>query len=162
MVFFLLISKYYFWKGFIMKTENELILHIYESSQMGIEAINNLLKELKNKENKIKKILEDELKEYEKFYKSSEKLLKKEKIELKEKGKMAKMMSKMGIKKEVLSDNSDSKIAQMLTQGLTMGVTQIAAKIDSYKDVISKNHMELAKEYKKFQENSIEKLKSYL
>ena len=129
---------------------------------MGIEAINNLLKELKNKENKIKKILEDELKEYEKFYKSSEKLLKKEKIELKEKGKMAKMMSKMGIKKEVLSDNSDSKIAQMLTQGLTMGVTQIAAKIDSYKDVISKNHMELAKEYKKFQENSIEKLKSYL
>lgn len=145
-----------------MKTENELILHIYESSQMGIEAINNLLKELKNKENKIKKILEDELKEYEKFYKSSEKLLKKEKIELKEKGKMAKMMSKIGIKKEVLSDNSDSKIAQMLTQGLTMGVTQIAAKIDSYKDVISKNHMELAKEYKKFQENSIEKLKSYL
>ena len=145
-----------------MKTENELILHIYESSQMGIEAINNLLKELKNKENKIKKILEDELKEYEKFYKSSERLLKKEKIELKEKGKMAKMMSKMGIKKEVLSDNSDSKIAQMLTQGLTMGVTQIAAKIDSYKDVISKNHMELAKEYKKFQENSIEKLKSYL
>lgn len=162
MVFFLLISKYYFWKGFIMKTENELILHIYESSQMGIEAINNLLNELKNKENKIKKILEDELKEYEKFYKSSEKLLKKEKIELKEKGKMAKMMAKIGIKKEVLSDNSDSKIAQMLTQGLTMGVTQIAAKIDSYKDVISKNHMELAKNYKKFQENSIEKLKSYL
>ena len=145
-----------------MKTENELILHIYESSQMGIEAINNLLNELKNKENKIKKILEDELKEYEKFYKSSEKLLKKEKIELKEKGKMAKMMAKIGLKKEVLSDNSDSKIAQMLTQGLTMGVTQIAAKIDSYKDVISKNHMELAKNYKKFQENSIEKLKSYL
>ena len=145
-----------------MKTENELIFHIYESSQMGIEAINNLLNELKNKENKIKKILEDELKEYEKFYKSSEKLLKKEKIELKEKGKMAKMMAKIGIKKEVLSDNSDSKIAQMLTQGLTMGVTQIAAKIDSYKDVISKNHMELAKNYKKFQENSIEKLKSYL
>lgn len=145
-----------------MKTENELILHIYESSQMGIEAINNLLNELKNKENKIKKILEDELKEYEKFYKSSEKLLKKEKIELKGKGKMAKMMAKIGIKKEVLSDNSDSKIAQMLTQGLTMGVTQIAAKIDSYKDVISKNHMELAKNYKKFQENSIEKLKSYL
>ena len=145
-----------------MKTENELILHIYESSQMGIEAINNLLNELKNKENKIKKILEDELKEYEKFYKSSEKLLKKEKIELKEKGKMDKMMAKIGIKKEVLSDNSDSKIAQMLTQGLTMGVTQIAAKIDSYKDVISKNHMELAKNYKKFQENSIEKLKSYL
>ena len=145
-----------------MKTENELILHIYESSQMGIEAINNLLNELKNKENKIKKILEDELKEYEKFYKSSEKLLKKEKIELKEKGNMAKMMAKIGIKKEVLSDNSDSKIAQMLTQGLTMGVTQIAAKIDSYKDVISKNHMELAKNYKKFQENSIEKLKSYL
>ena len=145
-----------------MKTENELILHIYESSQMGIEAINNLLNELKNKVCKIKKILEDELKEYEKFYKSSEKLLKKEKIELKEKGKMAKMMAKIGIKKEVLSDNSDSKIAQMLTQGLTMGVTQIAAKIDSYKDVISKNHMELAKNYKKFQENSIEKLKSYL
>lgn len=145
-----------------MKTNNEILLHIYQSSEMGMEAINNLLNELKCKENKIKNILEDELKEYEKFYKESLKLLKKDKVELTEKGKMAKIMSKIGIKKEVISDNSDSKIAQMLTQGLTMGVLEIASKIDRYKDNIEKKYLELAKDYKKFQENSIEKLKSYL
>ena len=145
-----------------MKTNNEILLHIYQSSEMGMEAINNLLNELKCKENKIKNIFEDELKEYEKFYKESLKLLKKDKVELTEKGKMAKIMSKIGIKKEVISDNSDSRIAQMLTQGLTMGVLEIASKIDRYKCNIEKKYLELAKDYKKFQENSIEKLKAYL
>lgn len=144
-----------------MKSENELLLHIYESAEMGYSAITDILNELKNKENKIKKALEDELKEYEKFHKEALKLLKKEKIETKE-NKMSKMMAKMGIKKEVMSDNSDSKIALVLTQGLVMGVTKITAKINSYKDSLPKSHLSLANDYKKFQENSIEKLKAYL
>ena len=71
-------------------------------------------------------------------------------------------MSKMGIKKEVMNDNSDAKIAQVLTQGLTMGVVEITSKIDTYKDIVDKKHLNLAKEYLEFQKNSIENLKPYL
>lgn len=145
-----------------METKNELILHIYDSSKMGINSLKNLLTELKNKENKLKKVIEDELKEYEKFYKETKKILKKEDVELNDNNVMAKMMSKMGIKKEVMNDNSDAKIAQILTQGLTMGVVEITSKIDTYKDIVDKKNLNLAKDYLKFQENSIEELKQYL
>ena len=145
-----------------METKNELVLHIYNSSKMGINSLKNLLMELKDKENKLKKAIEDELKEYETFYKETQKILKKEGVELKNDNVMAKMMSKMGIKKEVMNDNSDAKIAQILTQGLTMGVVEITSKIDTYKDIVDKKHLDLAKDYLKFQKKSIEDLKQYL
>ena len=50
------------------------------------------------------KIFEDELKEYENFVKKSEKILKKNKIEPKEKGLMADLMSKMGMNIEMMKD----------------------------------------------------------
>lgn len=145
-----------------METKNELVLHIYNSSKMGINSLKNLLTELKDKENKLKKAIEDELKEYEYFYKETQKILKKQDIELCDNNMMSKMMSKMGIKKEVKRDNSDAKMAQLLTQGLTMGVVEITSKIDTYKDIVDKKHLNLAKEYLKFQEKSIEDLKPYL
>jgi len=145
-----------------METKNELVLHIYNSSQMGINSLKNLLTELKDKENKLKKPIEDELKEYEKFYKESEKILEKAGVDLKDSSIMSKMMSKMGIKKEVMNDNSDAKIAQVLTQGLTMGVVEITSKIDTYKDIVDKKHLNLANKYLEFQKNSIENLKPYL
>ena len=129
-----------------METKNELVLHIYNSSKMGINSLKNLLMELKDKENKLKKAIEDELKEYENFYKETQKILKKEGVELKNDNVMAKMMSKMGI----------------LTQGLTMGVVEITSKIDTYKDIVDKKHLDLAKDYLKFQKKSIEDLKQYL
>ena len=46
-----------------MKTDNELMVHIYNSSKIGVNSLANLLNEIKTKENKLKKIIEDELKE---------------------------------------------------------------------------------------------------
>lgn len=145
-----------------MNTKNELIMHIYNSSKMGVNSLNNLLIELKDKENKLKKVVEEQLQAYEDFYKETKKILQKEKIELKEDNVMAKMMSKVGIKKEVMKDNSDAKIAQILTQGLTMGVVEITSKIDTYQDIVDKKHLNIAKDYLKFQQKAIDNLKNYL
>ena len=145
-----------------MKTDNELFVHIYNSSKIGVNSLTNLLNEIKTKENKLKKIIEDELKEYEKFLKESEKILKKEDIDLKDESLMMKMTSKYGMKKEVLNDNSDAKIAQILMQGFTMGVIEIESKIDTYKDAVSKKDLNFAKDYLKFQQDEIEKLKKYI
>ena len=75
---------------------------------------------------------------------------------------MAKMMSKMGIKKEVESDNSDAAIAHMLIEGLTMGSIDIETKINNYKTKADKKILKLAKDYATFQKQEIEKLKMYL
>ena len=72
------------------------------------------------------------------------------------------MMAKMGISKEVKSDNSDSAIADLLIKEISMGSIDMEKKIKQYKDEVSYNELELAKEFLKFQEKTIDKLKDYL
>lgn len=143
-----------------MNENLELLEFIYQSSDMGKKALEDLLKELKEKENKIKSIVSDELKLYEKYYKESQKLAKDMKLE---KGQMmSKMASSMSIKKEVKNDNSDAAIAHMLIEGLTMGSIDIDTKINNYETKAHKKVLKLAKDYAKFQRDEIEKLKAYL
>ena len=75
---------------------------------------------------------------------------------------MTKMMAKMGIKKEVMMDNSDSAIAKMLIEGLTMGSLEMHTKIKDYEKEVEKETVSLAKDFLKFQEEQMENLKKYL
>ena len=52
-----------------MNENNELLMHLYQINDMGVKSTTKLINLLKNKDNKIKKILENELKEYEKYLK---------------------------------------------------------------------------------------------
>lgn len=145
-----------------MNENNELLLYIYENASMGVKSTTTLIKTINNKDNKIKKILEDELKKYESFVKDSEKLLKKYKVEKKEKGFIADISSYMGIKMEMLKDNSDARVADMLTKGFTMGNLDITKKIDMYEKDADKDILNLAKKLLNFGEYNIELLKPYL
>ena len=145
-----------------MNENNELLLYIYENADMGVKSTTTLIRTINGKDNKIKKVLEGELKGYENFLKKSEKLLKKYKVEKKTKGIMADMGSFMGIKMEMLKDNSDARVADMLTKGFTMGNIDITKKIDMYKDDAEKDIIDLAKELLEFGKANIEYLKPYL
>ena len=137
-------------------------MHIYETCDMGVKSTTKLIDLLRDKDNKIKKLLEDELKEYEKYLVKSEKLLKKNKVEPEGAGMMAEMMAKMSMKMDVKKDNSDSSIAGILTEGFTMGVINMNKKIEAYKDDCDSSIIELARDIVKFQEKEIKNLKSYL
>lgn len=145
-----------------MNENNELLTYIYQVASMGVKSTTTLINTIKNTNNKIKKIVEDELKEYESFLKESKRLLKKNKIATKDKGFMVELMSKMGIKMEMLKDNSDPSIAEMLIQGFTMGVVEMEHKIDRYKENADRSIIKLAKRLLKYQQESIEILKPYL
>lgn len=145
-----------------MNENNELLLYIYENASMGVKSTTTLIRTINNKDNKIKKILEGELKGYENFVKDSEKLLKKYKIEKKQKGFMADISSYMGIKMEMLKDNSDARVADMLTKGFTMGNLDITKKIDMYEKNADKDILNLAKKLLDFGKSNIELLKPYL
>lgn len=145
-----------------MNENIELLEFIYKTAEMGSFTLTKLINELKDKENKIKKVVEDEIKGYEKYMKESKKLIDKEKYEFKETGLMAKMGASMGIKKETRADNSDAAIAHMIIEGLTMGVVDISTKINNYKEVALKDVISLASDFLKFQESEIERLKEFL
>ena len=121
-----------------MNENVELLEYIYRNAEMGVFTLTTLINELKDKENKIKKTVEDEIKGYEKYLKESKKIIENSKYDLKENGMMSKMGASMGIKKETKCDNSDAAISHMIIEGLTMGVVDISTKINNYKEKIGK------------------------
>ncbi len=145
-----------------MNENNELLEHMYQDGEMATYSLETLLNELKGKDNKIIKVIEDILKNYENYYKDFKKQLKKEKVNPKSSGMMAKMGSSFGIKKEVIVDNSDSRIADMLIKGLTMGTLDMEKKISKYSENIDKKTLKQAEAFLKFQQESIEELKKFL
>lgn len=145
-----------------MNENNEMLEFIYQNAHMGVNSCTSLIKILNGKDNKIKKIVEDELKGYEDFVKRSEKLLKKNKVEPKDKGIIADISSKIGMNMEMMKDNSDSRVADMLTKGFTMGNVDITKKIDRYEKTLDKEVLKLAKELLEFGKKNIEILKPYL
>lgn len=145
-----------------MNENMELLNFVYENAEMGVHTLNNLSDILRNKDNKIKGLIEDELKEYNNFLKESEKLLKKNKLEPKKTNLMDKFSSKMGIAMETMKDNSDPAIASMVIEGLTMGIVEMETKIENYKKIVDKKILKLSNKFVKFQEEEIEKLKTFM
>lgn len=145
-----------------MKEKNELILHIFQDAEMSSITLEKLLSDLKNKDNKIKKTVEDVLKEYKTYLKKAKTNLKKEHAEVSKNSMFAKMMAKMGVKKEVQNDNSDSAIADMLIKGISMGSIDMEKKIKQYENDVSEEDLKFAYEFLKFQEKAIDIFKAYL
>ena len=145
-----------------MNENLELYKHILKDSDMSVCSLTKLLKDLKNKDNKITKTVEDILKGYERYLKECKDYLKEHDCELEYDGMMAKMGAGMGIKKEVDSDNSDSNIADMLIKGISMGSIDMEKKIKDYEDEVDKKELKFAKDFLKFQQDVITNLKKFL
>ena len=142
-----------------MNEEQELMKHIHKDASMAAYSITKLLDDLRKKDNKIKKYLQEILKEYEKYAEITNNELENNCATPVEEGSMAKMMASMGIKKEVMADNSDAAMADMMIKGISMGTIEMEKKISDYKDVVSKDQLKIAKDFLKFQQETIEKLK---
>lgn len=145
-----------------MNENLELMMSLYKTSEMGVYSTTCLINTLRNKENKIKPLLESEIKEYEKYKNKSEKILNKKDLELPNNSLMTKMSSNMGIKMEAIMDNSDSAIASMLIEGFTMGILEAKSKIEKYKGVCDNKYLKIYKDFLKFQEKEIKHLKTFI
>ena len=141
----------------------EIVNHIYKDSEMAISTLTKLSNTLEKKDNKIKDTVEDIIKGYERYFKDAKKILNKNNCKKEKNGFVSKVMANMGIDKEVKDDNSDSAISDMLIKGVSMGSIDLEKKLAKYKDKeIDDKVLELANNFKDFQEDIIEKLKKYL
>lgn len=142
--------------------ENKNILEsIYKDANMAVYTLNTLLKNLENKDNKIKSDIEKIFEEYKKYESEAKDLLIKNDLEVKEINMLSKLSSDIGVKKEVIDDNSDASIADMLIKGVSMGSIDIDKCISVNKKA-DKKILEFAKDFHKFQEKTIDKLKKHL
>ena len=145
-----------------MNENNELLMFIYKNADMGVKSTTKLINLLNTRDNKIKNIVEGELKGYENFLKKSKELLKKNEVNPKGSSVIADISSSIAMDMEFMKDNSDAKIADILIRGFTMGNIEIDKKIDKFKDDADKDILKIAKDLKKFGEENIELLKPYL
>ena len=145
-----------------MNEENELLEIMYQDCFMACKNLSVLLQEIKDKDNKIKGKLEFILKSYECYLKDVKKYLKSNKIKPKKVSKFALIGAKMKMKKDVRNDNSDSKISDIVIQGLVMGIIDINKRLDDYREIVSKEIVNICENLLKFQQKSVDELKSYL
>ena len=141
----------------------EIVNHIYKDSEMAISTLTKLSTTLEKKDNKIKDTVEDIIKGYERYFKDAKKILNKNNCKKEKNGLVSKVMANMGIDKEVKDDNSDSAMADMLIKGVSVGSIDLEKKLAKYKDKeIDDKVLELANDFKDFQDDIIKKLKEYL
>lgn len=145
-----------------MNKQIELLEQIYKDATMGRTSTQTLLKDLEDKDNKIIDDVEEIFEEYEDFEEKAKEELIAHDVTPEDEGVITKMMSTMGINKEVKKDNSDSAIADMLIQGLSMGVVEMEKRINTDTDDIDKEILKFAKDFLKFQQKYQKDLKKYL
>ncbi len=140
----------------------ELAALILKDADMSVYTLSGLLEDLKDKDNKIKGPVEDILKGYERYLEKASFYLEANDVEERYKSLMGKLMSRMGVKKEVRKDNSDSAIADMLIQGVSMGSIDMEKKLNAYKDSDNSEELAMAHDFYEFQQEVINELKKYL
>ena len=149
-----------------MSNQDELILYLCKNVKMGLSSTTKIIKILKNKDNKIKKVLESYVKTYEHYLKMAKDLKQKYNVKATKNKFMQKLMANTMMEEEIKRDNSDSKIANILIRGFTIGEIDIEKRIkDSVNNLDKKEKsdiLELAKELHAFNKNSIVELKDYL
>ena len=57
-----------------MNENEELLEYIYQTADMGTKSLTDLLNDINDKDNKIKKLISEQLKGYEKYLKYPEKI----------------------------------------------------------------------------------------
>ena len=132
---------------------------IHKGACMGIDAISFVLDKVED--DSLKKELEKEEKEYNQIKEKVEKIYPKyNEGKPHETGIMTKAMTWSGIEMKTMNDKSNSKIAELLLQGVNMGIIEGRKILNNKK--INKEVNDIIEEYVTMQEESVETLKKYL
>lgn len=132
---------------------------IHKGACMGIDAINFVLDKVDDKN--LEKLLRSELKSYDATKDIIEKVYPKYNDgNPHETGVITKAMTWSGIEMKTMTDKSNSKIAELLLQGVNMGVIEGRRILNQKK--INKEVESIITDYVTMQEKFVEDLKKYL
>lgn len=142
-----------------MSNENYVLNEINKGIKMGMDSISNVSQKVQDdrfkqdlkcqydKYNQILNNVNDELSNYDAFPK--------------ELNPMQKAMGWVMIEWNTMSDKSDSKISEMMLQGINMGIIE-GVKLLHQNPNCETGTKNILSEFVKFQENTVEQLKKYL
>ncbi|HHX16736.1 MAG TPA: hypothetical protein GX725_02370 [Mollicutes bacterium] len=142
-----------------MEENKNALDEVNKGCTMGIEAINNLIDKVDSKD--FKKILEKQLKQYDKIEDKINKIYSKySEKEPHEVSKIEKTMADYMTKMKTMRDHTDSKIAEILLQGTNMGIIEGKRILNNKK--LDKEVYDLLEKFIDDQERIVEDIKKYL
>ena len=141
-----------------MKEEMNVLDELNKGACMGMDAIDFIIDKVEDKE--FLDILHEQYKKYQDISKKIHKLYPDCDKEPHETNAMNKAMTWYGIEMRTLTDQSDSKIAELLLQGTNMGIIE-GRRLLNNKD-INKDINSVIDEYVTMQEQAVEEYKKFL
>lgn len=132
---------------------------VHKGACMGTDAIHFVLDKVED--DNLKKVLEEELYQYQEIAKRVEEVYPKYNDgKPHETSAMNKAMTWSGVEMKTMADKSNSKIAELLLQGVNMGIIEGRKLLNKKK--MNKEVEDIISTYVTMQEKSVEVLKQYL
>ena len=142
------------------KINKDVLDELNKGCAMGMDALRDILDKVENK--KFKKVLEKEFDKYKDIHHRIEKKYEQySKEEPTETTAINKAMTSMMTEMKLMKDRSDSKIAELLSQGTNMGIIE-GRKLLNHKENLDKEVEAILNDFIEMQEESIEIYKEYL
>ena len=142
------------------KVNKDVLDELNKGCAMGMDAIRDILDKVED--TKFKKVLDDEFDKYKDVHhRIEEKYEDYSKEEPTETNAMNKAMTTMMTDMKLMTDHSDSKIAELLMQGTNMGIIE-GKKLLNHKEHLDKEVESILKDFIDMQENSVETYKKFL
>ena len=143
-----------------MKEENINALdEIHKGAYMGMDAIKFTLDKVEDET--FKEVLQKDYDDYQTIAQKIEKIYPEYDDDDPHKtNTMNKVMTKSGIEMKTMNDHSNSKIAELLLQGMNMGIIEGRRILNQKK--IDEKVRDIVSEYVNMQEKSMDTLKNYL
>ena len=142
-----------------MKEDINALDEVHKGACMGKDAIHFIMDKVED--SKLKDVLNKQYQDYQDIAKRVEEIYPKyNKGKPHETGAMTKAMTWSGVEMKTLTDHSDSKLAELLLQGVNMGIIE-GRKLLNNKN-IDQEVNDIINKYVSMQEVSVEVLKGYL
>ncbi len=142
-----------------MIQEEEMLKYICQNAEMGRDGIAHVVKIAEDPE--FRRVLETQQAEYQETYNTADKMLQQRGEKPAASNPMAKMASYVTSSVKTLNDHSPSRIAEMMIQGSTMGITKMIKRINEY-DGQNEEILKLARKQVKTEQANIEEMKKFL
>lgn len=143
------------------KASAKLLDGMYKNVRMGADSILELIPKVEDE--KMRHELVYQLGRYEEFSNKLKNMLSTMGEAINDEGTLAKFGTKMSVAVNTMIDSTPSHIAEMMIQGGTMGVTDATKLLREYENSsCSEEALAITRKIIKFEESTIERLKSFL
>ena len=142
-----------------MINDVKLLNHIHQNADMGRDSLRHILNLSNSSE--LSSAVRTQIDDYEKVYIASEKMLKDRGAVAEDARATSKFMANIGSRMETMMDSSESKLAEMIIQGSTMGITTLTKQLNDYCGD-DENVRDFAKQQIEKEQENIENMKRFL